>query len=179
MNVLLHVCCGPCSIYPIACLKKEGHDIRGYFFNPNIHPYTEHKKRMETFREYAERIGLPVIMDDSYELEEFLRRVSFREGERCRVCYDLRLRKAAQVAKKGNFDAFTTTLLVSPHQKHELIQDIGTAVGKEKGIPFYYHDFRTGYKEAVEISRQEDMYRQQYCGCIYSERDRYFPKKVK
>ena len=117
---------------------------------------------------------LPVVIDEDYELADFLRQVAYREGERCRVCYGLRLYRAAQVAKKGRFDAFTTTLLVSPRQKHELIKDIGEAAGRETGIPFYYRDFRPGYREAVNISKEEKMYRQQYCGCIYSERDRYY-----
>lgn len=176
MKILLHVCCGPCSIYPVAALQEEGHDLRGYFFNPNIHPYTEFTKRRETFTGYAEKIGLPAIIDDNYDLEEYLRNVAFREGERCRICYSLRLQKAAQIAKKGKFDAFTTTLLVSPFQKHELIKEIATSIAAETGIPFYYRDFRRGFQEGVLKSKEENMYRQQYCGCIFSERDRYRPK---
>lgn len=179
MKLLLHVCCGPCSTYPLKVLKEEGHDIRGYFYNPNIHPYTEFKKRLDTFTDYAEKIQLPVIIDDNYEVEKYLRNIVFREGDRCRICYSIRLRRAAQIARKGNFEGFTTTLLVSPFQKHELIKDIGDAVGKEMGVPFYYWDFRTGYKEGVQISKEEKMYRQQYCGCIYSEWDRYKPRSKK
>lgn len=174
MHILLHVCCGPCSIYPIKSLKEQGHDIRGYFYNPNIHPYMEFNKRKDGFVEYTQKIEIPTIVDEEYELDDFLRNVSYREGDRCRVCYGMRLRKTAQIAKKGRFDAFTTTLLVSPRQKHELIKEIGTAAGEEFGIPFYYEDFRPGYGQAVQISKDEGMYRQQYCGCIYSERDRYF-----
>lgn len=173
MKILLHVCCGPCSIYPVAALQKEGHDLRGYFYNPNIHPFTEFTKRLQTFSEYAEKMGLPVILDEEYELEEYLRNVAFREGERCRICYSLRLKRAAQIAKKGKFEAFTTTLLVSPFQKHELIKELAMAIAAEIGVPFYYQDFRVGYKEGVVRSKEEGMYRQQYCGCIFSERDRY------
>lgn len=177
MKILLHVCCGPCSIYPVESLRKAGHEIRGYFFNPNIHPFTEFTKRLETFTDYAQKIELPFILDDSYELENFLRGVVFREGERCRVCYSMRLKKAAQIAKKGKFDAFTTTLLVSPFQKHELIKEIASSVSQETGVSFYYQDFRGGYKEGVEKSKEEKMYRQQYCGCVFSEKERYTPKK--
>lgn len=177
MKVLLHICCGPCSIYPLKALREEGHQLRGYFYNPNIHPYTEYQKRLATMQDYAEKIKLPVIIDDDYELDEFLRQAAFREGERCRSCYAMRLRRAAQAAKKGNFDAFCTTLLVSPFQKHDLLAEIGQAIGNELGIPFLYRDFRPGYKEAVLVSKEEGMYRQQYCGCIYSERDRYRMKK--
>ena len=173
MKILLHACCGPCTIYPLQKLRKDGHDIRGLFYNPNIHPFTEFQKRLDAFEQYAVKEELPVIVDSEYELDEFLRQVSYREGDRCRVCYGIRLRKAAQIAKKGKFEAFTTTLLVSPRQKHTLIRDIGIAIGQEIGIPFYYEDFRTGYSEGVQISKSENMYRQQYCGCIYSERDRY------
>lgn len=176
MKILLHVCCGPCSIYPLSVMQKEGHELRGYFFNPNIHPYTEFTKRLDTFRAYADKIGLPIIIDDEYQLEEYLRNVAFREGERCRICYSMRLHQAAQIARKGKFDSFTTTLLVSPFQKHELIKEIGTAIGAEVGVPFYYADFREGYKEGVIRSKEEEMYRQQYCGCIYSEKDRYKPR---
>ncbi len=179
MKILLHCCCGPCSIYPVAALQEEGHDLRGYFFNPNIHPYTEFTKRLDTFSGYTQKIGLPTIIVSNYDLEEYLRSVAFREGERCRICYSVRLQKAAQIARKGKFDAFTTTLLVSPFQKHELIKEIAAAIATETGVPFYYQDFRLGFKEGVLKSKEEKMYRQQYCGCVYSERDRYMPKKNK
>lgn len=177
MKVLIHNCCGPCSIFPVASLREEGHDLRGLFYNPNIHPYTEFQKRLETLQDYAAKVQLPLIVLDDYELDEFLRQAVFREGERCRFCYAMRLKRAAQVAKKGGFDAFTTTLLVSPFQKHNLIAEIGRTVGEEVGVPFLYRDFRPGLKEAVQISKAEGMYRQQYCGCIYSERDRYLPRR--
>lgn len=177
MKILLHACCGPCSIYPVSHLRQEGHDLRAYFYNPNIHPYTEFRKRLETFSQFAEKENLPLIVDEEYQLEEFLRQAVFREGERCRVCYRMRLYRAAQVARKGNFDAYTTTLLVSPFQKHSLIKDIGTAIGEEMGVPFLYQDFRSGYKDAVRISKEAGMYRQQYCGCVYSEGERYYPRK--
>lgn len=177
MKLLLHTCCGPCSIYPVSVLRQEGHDLTGYFYNPNIHPLTEFRKRLETLQGYAGRVDLPLIVDEKYELDEYLRQVVFREGDRCRVCYAMRLRKAAEAAIKGEYDAFTTTLLVSPYQTHEQIREIGTAIGVETGIPFLYLDFRPGYREATRISREENMYRQQYCGCIYSERDRYAAKK--
>lgn len=179
MKILLHVCCGPCSIVPINELKKDNHEIWGYFYNSNIHPYTEFTKRLETFRNYSQKINLPVIIDDSYDLDEFLRQAAFREGERCRACYSMRLRRAAQVARKGKYEAFTTTLLVSPFQNHGLIKDIASAIGEEIGVPFYYQDFRPGYKESIPLSKEENMYRQGYCGCIYSERDRYLPRKKK
>jgi hypothetical protein len=179
MRLLLHICCAPCSIYPIEHLKEKGLDIQGYFFNPNIHPFTEWLKRKETLEKYARQAGLKLIVDEGYQLEEFLREVIYREAIRCRFCYLLRLRRTAQVALKGGFDAFTTTLLVSPFQKPDLIRDTGKATGEEYNIPFYYVDFRPGFKEATLRSKELGMYRQQYCGCIYSEKERYHPGQKK
>ncbi|MFZ5643139.1 MAG: epoxyqueuosine reductase QueH [Bacillota bacterium] len=176
MKVLLHTCCGPCSIYPADVLRREM-DVTGFFFNPNIHPFTEWKARRETFSGYAGDIGLPVIFDDNYLLEEFIRGVVNRESDRCSFCYEMRLRRTAQMAAEKGFEAFSTTLLVSPYQKHDLIRQTGEMVAKESGVKFIYMDFRPGYREAVERSKEMGMYRQKYCGCIYSEKDRYYRKK--
>lgn len=179
MKILLHTCCAPCSIYPIESLKEKGLEIQGYFFNPNIHPYTEFIRRKETLEKYAGEVGLNMIVDDDYRLEEFIRGVVNRESSRCQVCYAMRLDQTAQVAKKHGFDCFSSTLLVSPYQKHELIREIGHALGDKHGVSFYYEDFRPGYRKAAARSRELGMYRQQYCGCIYSEKERYCrpPKK--
>lgn len=174
MKLLMHMCCGPCAVYPYGVLSKE-HDITGLFYNPNIHPYTEYKKRMDAAKEFADKSGYRLITIDEYNLEEFLRNAAFREGQRCMMCYADRLFRTASVAKKGYFDAFTTTLLVSPFQKHDLIKKIGEEAGAKYGVEFLYKDFREGFKEGVEKSKQLGLYRQQYCGCIYSERDRYVP----
>jgi len=176
-KILLHICCGPCSIYPVKKLRDEGYEVYGYFYNPNIHPYTEFARRLETLEQYAAEIDLPLIADRDYNLEDYLQRVVFREGNRCRICYHMRLKQAASVARKGKFDSFTTTLLVSPYQKHQVIAETGAALGRENDIPFTYFDFREGYKEATAISKERGMYRQQYCGCIFSEKDRYYRKK--
>jgi predicted adenine nucleotide alpha hydrolase (AANH) superfamily ATPase len=132
---------------------------------------------MDTAQEFADKSGFKLITIDEYNLEEFLRNAAFREGQRCMMCYDERISRAASVAKKGNFDAFTTTLLVSPFQKHELIRKIGEEAASKYGVKFLYEDFRGGFKEGVEKSKEMGLYRQPYCGCIYSERDRYVPKK--
>ncbi|MDF9408690.1 epoxyqueuosine reductase QueH [Pelotomaculum isophthalicicum JI] len=173
MKILLHICCGPCSIYPVQQLRETGMDIYGYFYNPNIHPYTEFERRKETLEKYAADIGLNVIFDNNYQLEEFLQGIVHRESKRCQFCYSMRLSQAARVARKGEFDYFSTTLLVSPYQKHDLIRETGEAIGDRYGVPFYYADFRNGYREAVGLSKKLGMYRQQYCGCIYSEKERY------
>lgn len=174
MKVLMHICCGPCSIYPIDVLRGARHDVMGFFYRHNIHPYTECLKREETLKAYAEAISLKVIIPPGYEMETFLRNVAFRESERCTYCYHDRLSVTARYARKGKFDAFTTTLLYSRFQQHAQIRSIGEAVGKAAGVSFYYEDFREGWKTGVDASRRLGMYRQPYCGCIYSEKDRYY-----
>jgi predicted adenine nucleotide alpha hydrolase (AANH) superfamily ATPase len=176
MKVLTHICCGPCSIVPIDRLRGEGAELHGFWWNPNIHPFTEYEKRREAAAAHAERVGLPVVWRDEYGLQEFLRLVVFHEAERCRLCLQLRLGATARAAKDGAFDSFTTTLLYSVHQPHEMIAEIGRAVAAEVGVPFFYRDFRSGWREGVERSRQEGLYRQQYCGCVYSEKERWLGK---
>ncbi|CCO07228.1 epoxyqueuosine reductase QueH [Desulforamulus hydrothermalis] len=173
-KILLHTCCGPCTIYPLAKLRQQEFEVYGLFYNPNIHPYTEFQKRLDQLAQYAGQQNLKVIFDDTYRLEEYLQEVVHREARRCQICYYMRLKKAAQMAKKGKFDAFSTTLLVSPFQKHDLIRQLGESLAEQYGIPFHYEDFRPGFPEAVAKSKELEMYRQQYCGCIFSERDRYY-----
>jgi predicted adenine nucleotide alpha hydrolase (AANH) superfamily ATPase len=173
LRILLHCCCGPCSTFPLKTLNEEGHSIFGFFYNPNIHPFQEYQKRLDTFQEFAAKTHLQTIIKDNYDLDKFLREIAFREEIRCRFCYYLRLTETAKHAKKGKFDGFSTTLLVSPFQKHSLIKQIGEEIGEMYQIQFLYRDFRMGFKEGVEISKEMQLYRQTYCGCIYSERDRY------
>lgn len=178
MRLLLHICCGPCAAYPVKDLREKGIDITGYFFNPNIHPYKEFSRRMDTLKDYAQRKNLPLLIDDRYTLEDFLKSALNAPNGRCRMCYEVRLRKAAEMAKDNNFDAFSTTLLVSPYQKHDIIKEVAEQIAAEEGIPFYYSDFRIGWKEGVAISKEMELYRQPYCGCIFSEKERYYkPRK--
>ena len=174
MKVLLHICCAPCCIYPVQNLRAEGLDVMGFFYRHNIHPYTECLRRQETLQGYADSIDLRVIYQEGYHLENFLRNVSFRETERCTYCYHDRLESTAHIAKHGRFDCFSTTLLYSKFQKHELIRSIGESVAKSVGVPFLYEDFRPGWKHGVDESKRLNLYRQPYCGCIYSEKERYY-----
>ena len=173
MKILLHICCAPCTIYPAESLKMLGHQVRGFFFNPNIHPYQEFARRIATLEDYAAKTRLPIIWDRSYQLEDFLRNIVFREQERCRFCYYLRLKATARVAKGGKFDAFTSTLLYSKFQNHEVIRELGEQVVQEVGVPFYYLDFRKGWSSGMTKAKKMGLYKQQYCGCIFSERDRF------
>lgn len=176
MKILLHICCANCAISPIEKIREEGNEVVGYFFNPNIHPYQEYQKRLDSLKQYSERVGLNVIYRDEYQLEEFLRNVSHRVKERCQYCYSIRLEATAQEAKERNFDQFSTTLLQSTYQDHALIRETGERIGKESGIPFYYEDFRQGWRKGLEVSKALGLYRQQYCGCIYSEKERFMKK---
>jgi len=174
MKALLHVCCANCAIYPIKTMREDGLEVMGFFYRHNIHPYTECLKRQEALEVYAEQINLKVIYQEGYDLEGFIRNVAFRESERCNYCYHDRLRSTALLAKRGKFDYFSSTLLYSKHQKHELIRSMGESIGKSVGVPFLYHDYREGWKEGIECSKQMGLYRQHYCGCIYSEKERFF-----
>jgi hypothetical protein len=174
MKVLMHICCAPCGITPINDLRGKGMEVMGFFYRHNIHPWTECQRREETLSSYAESIGLQVIYQKGYDIETFLQHTSFRESKRCHYCYHDRLKTTALLARRGRFDAFTTTLLYSKFQQHELIREMGEAAGQAAGVRFLYHDFREGWKEGVALSKELGLYRQPYCGCIYSEKERYF-----
>ena len=177
MKILLHTCCGPCGIMPVEKLLEDGHQVTTYFYNPNIHPYQEYKRRKNTFRDYMATQPVDVVIEDDYALEDFLLHVANRVDTCCAYCYEARLQKAAIYAKEHGFDAFSTTLLVSIYQNHELIQQIGGQMGETYGIPFYDQDFRPFFREGQQKARDLDLYMQGYCGCIYSEKDRYCKKK--
>ena len=175
-RVLLHICCGPCATYTVKRLVEQGAIVTGYWFNPNIHPYSEHERRRETLAHYAEEIGLPVIWEPGYEMPAFFRavvgHVRFRERKsaRCPICYRMRLERTARVAADCGFDLFTTTLLISPYQDQEAIQHIGDALGHtHDATAFYFENFRRGFAEHHRLAKEHDLYVQRYCGCLYSE----------
>ncbi len=176
MKLLLHACCGPCACYPTEKLISDGIDFTLLYFNPNIHPYKEFKRRLAALRELAEKKEYKLIIDKSYPLEECLRGM-LAEEMRCAYCYKVRMLYVAKYAKENGYDAFTTTLLVSPYQKHELLMVMAEEAAREVGIEFYYQDFREGYQIGVDLSLELELYRQSYCGCIFSERDRYLVTK--
>ena len=173
MRILLHICCGPCAAYPVKTLKENGHEITGYFYNPNIHPYKEFMRRLETAQEFAGKAGIELIADKEYELETFLRNALINLDKRCSYCYESRLRQAAKFAKQNGYECFSTSLLVSPYQKHDIIKATCEKIALEEKIPFLYVDFRDGWNEGVQISKDMELYRQPYCGCIFSEKERY------
>ncbi len=172
-NVLLHICCAHCAAYPVEHWRREGCEVSGYWYNPNIHPYTEHQHRLAAVRDLAGRTGLELIEADGYDMPEWFRRVAGHEQERCRHCFTLRLEAAARTARERGYDAFTSTLLISPHQDHELLKAIGEEVSAAAGVDFLYADLRKRYSDSRHITKPMDLYRQQYCGCLFSEWERY------
>jgi predicted adenine nucleotide alpha hydrolase (AANH) superfamily ATPase len=170
----MHICCGPCTIYPLKELRIQGHEVVGVFYNPNIHPYQEYQKRRQTLNDYAAMAFLNVIWSENYPMEEFIRNIAFKEKERCAYCLLARLKYTAELAIQEKYDGFTTTLLYSKYQKHDLIREIGENLSRELRIIFYYQDFRVGWPEGVKISKELGLYRQPYCGCIYSEKERFY-----
>lgn len=170
-RILLHVCCAPCATYTASRLREIGFDVTGYWYNPNVQPFSEHERRRETLARYAGDIGLPIIWEFGYEMVEFLRIVSGHEqfGERCKLCYRMRLEQAAQVAAREGFDAFTTTLLISPYQNQAAIRALGEAAAAQYGVAFFFENFRRGWAEHSRMTREHGLYSQHYCGCVYSE----------
>lgn len=179
MRILLHVCCGNCAIYPVNILQEQHHTVTGFFYNHNIHPYQEFQRRLETTKEYADQVKLPMIYNEDYQLEEFLANVAQHPELRCEYCYQSRLLATAQEASKLSFEGFTTTLLYSRYQQHQNIVTYGRQLAEEYNLHFHYEDYRKGWNEGIRISKEMGLYRQQYCGCIYSEKDRYAPRKKK
>ena len=147
--------------------------ISGFWFNHNIHPYVEYRERLNAVKTMQERLKIEIEYTDHYGLKKFVREVAHREASRCEYCYTTRLEITAQTAKKCRMDGFTTSLLVSPYQKFDLITEIGRIMAEKYDIEFISDDFRSGYHEGVRMSKDLGLYRQKYCGCIYSEMERY------
>ena len=167
MNLLLHICCGPCASYPVKFLKENGICFDGLYYNPNIQPIDEFIKRKENVKILSEIEGFDVHYNDLF-LQDVWENYVASTDSRCEMCYRLRIDYTAKFAKENGFDAFSTTLLISPYQDHELIKKISEEKAEKYGIDFYYHDFRPNYREGQNLARQHGLYRQKYCGCICS-----------
>lgn len=173
MKLLLHICCAPCSISIVESLRKDEIDVTGFWYNPNVHPYTEYRNRLETLKQYSQMIQLPVIYNEDYGLRAFTKSVINNLDNRCSTCYLMRLEATAKYAKENGFEAFSTTLLISPYQQHDLIKTVGEKLAKAYDIKFYYQDFRTLFRQGQDKARKKELYMQKYCGCIFSEEERY------
>jgi len=175
--LLVHACCGPCAITVFRTLAGRGMDFAGFYYNPNIHPLMEYLRRKEALAEVGRRMSVEIAFaDQEYDPAVFLRQAAFREADRCRSCYALRLDRAAREARDKGFEGFTTTLLYSKYQDHEAIRAAGEAAAEAHGVAFAYEDFRPGWDEGIRLSKEWELYRQPYCGCIFSEFDRYRKK---
>ena len=179
MKVLLHTCCAPCSVKCIEELQKANFTPVIYWYNPNIHPYTEYKNRRDTLIKYSENENLEIILEDDYGLRKFISSVYPDFYDRCGKCYLQRLEKTARFASENNYDFFSTKLLISPYQNHDLICKIDKQMAYKYGVEFFYHDFRPYFREGQKAAREKGFYMQKYCGCIFSEEERYLKNNLK
>jgi predicted adenine nucleotide alpha hydrolase (AANH) superfamily ATPase len=176
MKLLLHACCAPCSIHCIKALAAEEIRPDVFWYNPNIHPFTEYRARRDSFLVFANDNKIPVCMEDEYGLRSFIKAVE-NGAVRCAFCYRLRLEKTVRFAAGNGYNAFSTTLLISPYQNHELIRHIAGELAESYGLEFLYRDFRAYFREGLKQAREAAYYMQKYCGCIYSEEERYLTKQ--
>ena len=146
MKTLLHICCAPCANQCIEVLRADHFEVAGFWYNPNIHPYTEFRSRRESVRQYAPTIDLPLIENNNYALRPFIRAVAEDIEHRCGTCYEMRLMETAKTAKELGFDSFTSSLFISPYQNHELMKEVAQQAAEEYGVEFLYRDFRPYFK---------------------------------
>ncbi len=175
-DILLHICCAPCATSVLVKLREAGYSVFGYFYNPSIHPWKELQRRLDALKSWAPQVDLPVVYRDDYEPEKNIRML-LDAHNRCQACFNDRLlATACETARQGK-KKFTTTLTVSPYQNQEMILKAGNEAAEQTGTEFVLYDFRDFYRRSIEISREFGLYRQPYCGCIFSERDRYMKRK--
>ncbi len=178
-SVLIHCCCAHCAAYTTQYWRQQGYEVTALWYNPNIHPYLEHQHRLGAMKSFAQGVNLTLIVAEGYDIIDYFRQVVGHEAERCQYCFRLRLAKTVEAALEAGCNAFTTTLLISPHQKHEQIREIGNELAEEKGIDFLYADLRKRYSDSRLMTKGLSLYRQQYCGCVYSEWERYTNVTIK
>ena len=177
MKTLLHICCAPCSVMCVDTLRNEGIEPVGYWFNPNIHPFTEYKQRREALKEYAEKTGLELVLEDYYNLREFVINVTPEFDSRCVYCYETRAEKAANTPPITALKRIPR-LAYKPISKSRALKEVFEKTGEKYGVRFLYRDFRPYFKK---VSREPEMgiYMQKYCGCVFSEEERYNKKLFK
>lgn len=173
MKLLLHCCCAPCSVSCVEPLRLEGIEPVAFWYNPNIHPFKEYEARRDCLVEHAKATNLSLLVDENYGLRDFVKTVAHDIDGRCEKCYAIRLDRTAKYAKDHGFDAFCTTLLSSIYQDHEKIVAIAKAAAEKHGVEFLYRDFRPNFRVGNNTARDMGLYMQKYCGCIFSEEDRY------
>jgi predicted adenine nucleotide alpha hydrolase (AANH) superfamily ATPase len=166
LRILVHTCCAPCGTYVFERLHEDGHQFEAHYYNPNIHPAEEYEKRRATLEDYAQRIGLKTHFD-TYNPSEYWEAIGADQShpKRCAGCYRVRLKRTAHKAKVEGFEAFTTTLLISPYQDHEALRRVAEEVAAAEGVAFHYEDYRVGYRRSRQLLREAGLYSQKYCGC--------------
>jgi predicted adenine nucleotide alpha hydrolase (AANH) superfamily ATPase len=176
-SLLLHVCCAPCATYVIELLQRK-HAVTAFFYNPNIYPPREHLRRAEEARDLCRRLGVSFVIDGR-GAERWARRMSGRGrdmegGAHCSVCFWIRLARTAAEARQKGFAYFATTLTISPHKNAAAVNRMGEMAARRMGTGFYSADFKKsdGFKKSCRLSRTYGLYRQDYCGCVYSLRER-------
>lgn len=173
MRTLLHICCAPCANQCIDVLRRDGCELTGFWYNPNIHPFTEYRARRDCLRDYAAKVNLPLMERNDYGLRPFVREVAEDIAGRCVKCYEMRLFETAKMAANCGFDSFTSSLFISPYQQHDLMREVGERAAAEYGVQFLYRDFRPYFRAGQDRARELGMYMQKYCGCVFSEEERY------
>ncbi len=174
-RLLLHVCCAPCAAYPVPALRELAGEVTGFFFNPNIQPVDEHARRLEALEHFAPTLALDLMIAAGPDAAAWSTPLGSGD-DRCRGCYEQRLRATAREALRGGFAAFSTTLLFSIHQKHEIIRAVAGEIARAEGVPFFYRDLREGWLEGGRSYRESGLYRQRYCGCLPSKLERDAPR---
>ena len=175
-KILMHVCCASCFVAPYQELKNH-YQIVALWFNPNIHPFAEYKNRLMSVRKYCAKEGIELIEKDDYGLGWYLKEHNMSSMDRCSLCYRDRFNFTAKAAKEKGYDFFTTSLLYSKFQMHDTIKEQCDLLAEKYEVEFYYNDFRNLWEEGKKLAKENHFYRQKYCGCIFSELERYESKK--
>ena len=179
-RMLLHACCGPCAMYPLDLLTSGGRDLDCYWFNPNIQPQFEFDRRHVNLAKACEHFGIRLISEGTECMEDYWRSKSYLDefGSRCEMCYDIRMEEVAKFASQNGYESFSSTLLVSPYQQHDKIAEISDKKASKYGVKFDSIDFRPGFRKGQDMAREIGLYRQKYCGCIFSLEESKFRDKI-
>ncbi len=178
-DLLLHACCAPCAEYPVFDLQGQKIDTEVLYFNPNIHPKFEFDRRREQLEKLSELDGFVCHFSDDFRMDDWLEhKWEGQFASRCLMCYQIRMDYVAAFAKEKGFQRFSTSLLVSPYQNHDAIIASAELASQKYGIPFFYNDWRPHFREGQNMAREHGLYRQKYCGCIFSLDDSDFKEKI-
>jgi len=173
VKLLLHTCCAHCTAYTVEYWRALGYEVVGLWFNPNIHPFAEHNLRLEAAQKLAGRLDFQLVVLEGYDFKEYFRCVIGHETARCSICFNLRFGRVAYQAAEMGIGIFSSSLLISPHQQHATAKKAGEQAAVKNGVQFLYADLRKHYSDSRRITKPIELYRQQYCGCVYSEYERY------